>query len=781
MLTSVRSYGQAQYSFDPRFLPEGVDISSLSVRPPEGRYLVDIYVNGQFKEVREVSFSRQKTQDALMPCLNSGDLYRLGIRTENSDTDDCVDLQTSQYNTVAFNFSMMELKLTVPQQSLFAFTPTVSAQDIDDGIPAILLNYQGGTRLSRHRGRENRNDYLNLTPGVNIGSWRYRNRVSYTKAPEATRWRGTYGALERGFFDQKSRLIVGEHYVQSTLYDSYLLRGIQLFTDEGMYSSSELEYTPVVEGVADSDSQVIIRQSGVILLSESVPAGPFRFPVSGALYSGGELDVEVIGINGNVKQYTVYNASLPVMLKQGALKYGASVGQMQGASEKHLVSQGEVFYGIGFNSTLYGGYQAGADFLALTLGLGTDLGVAGALAADVTGSKRQGEPEGASYTVKYSKKINVIDSSITASLMHQDQSHSTLSDSGTDGFSSGVRRRFSLSLWKSLKGFGSVSVNVNDTRYQKRAYDNQTTTLRHQFGLWGGFVSTSYSVSREMGRARSNKFLGLNLLFPLGAQKKHSLNYAYSRTKAGRINHTLGLSGQGTENGSLTYAFQQTISRTRGLHAQKSSYASATYFSPYGVYTGSYMTSGGASSQYYSASGGVLLHGEGVDLVQRIGETTALVSVDSVAGVKVGAYPGVSTNFRGFAATPWLQAYRRNHVVLNEKETPENVTLMNIRKITTPSRGAISRLRFDAQQGKNMLITLTLRNGRTPPLGAIASVKNARKTNTGIVDSGGSLYMSGLNHTDKIVVKWGEKQCEFSLTVDDFSASELSLVSKTCR
>ncbi|HGB4253791.1 TPA: fimbria/pilus outer membrane usher protein [Salmonella enterica subsp. enterica serovar Virchow] len=783
MLISSLAYSKSQYSFDPRFLPEGVDISGLGSRRPEGNYLVDIYVNGQFIESRELSFSRQKTRDDLAPCLTAEVLYQLGVRPDNdlaSGEVTCLNLTSSPYNSVTFNFNTMELRLTFPQQSLLTSTSAVSAQDIDDGIPAILLNYQGGTRLSRQAGRETRNDYINFTPGINVGGWRYRNQVSYTKNTGSSQWRGTYGALERGFFEYKSRLIIGEHYTQSTLYDNYQLTGLQLLTDEGMYSSSELEYTPIVKGVAESDSQIIIKQSGITLLSESVPAGPFAFPVYGTPYSGGQLDVEVIGINGDVKRYTVYNSSLPVMLKQGAFKYSAAVGQIQNSSGWHLVSQGEAFYGTKFNSTLYSGYQAGAGFLVLTLGMGMDLGVAGAVTTDITASKSREKSLGTSYTIKYNKRINAIDSSVNASLTQRAPEFTTLSDFSKNGISAAFRRNVSLSLWKSLNTFGSLSINLSDTQYHNRINNNLSASLGHQFNMWGGYISTSYSISREIGRTRTNKLLGVNLSFPFGRHKSQSLNYTYSRSETGRTNQTLGISGRITEDDHLNYTLQQTLTHTRTSPSRKSSYASATYFSPYGVYTGAFTTSNGASNQNYTASGGLIIHEEGVDIVQRMGETSALVSVDSVAGVKVGHYPGVFTNFRGFAVTPYLQAYRRNTVVLNEKETPEYIYLKNIRKITTPSRGAISRIRFDAQTGKSALIALTLRNGKKPPLGAIASVKNSHKMNTGIVDDGGELYMTGLKSTDKIVVGWGEQQCEITLTNEDFTGPELSLIRKTC-
>lgn len=66
-----------------------------------------------------------------------------------------------------------------------------------------------------------------------------------------------------------------------------------------MYTPSEIDYTPEIHGVADSDSQIIVRQGNTIIINESVPAGPFSFPITNLMYTGGQLNVEITDIYGN--------------------------------------------------------------------------------------------------------------------------------------------------------------------------------------------------------------------------------------------------------------------------------------------------------------------------------------------------------------------------------------------------------------------------------------------------------------------------------------------------
>ncbi|MNE57147.1 Outer membrane usher protein PapC precursor [compost metagenome] len=57
---------------------------------------------------------------------------------------------------------------------------------------------------------------------------------------------------------------------------------------------------------------------------------------------------------------------------------------------------------------------------------------------------------------------------------------------------------------------------------------------------------------------------------------------------------------------------------------------------------------------------------------------------------------------------------------------------------------------------------LKLADGSEPPFGA--TVMNARRQETGIVNDGGSVYLSGINAGESMTVHWGgELQCEVQM------------------
>lgn len=57
------------------------------------------------------------------------------------------------------------------------------------------------------------------------------------------------------------------------------------------------------------------------------------------------------------------------------------------------------------------------------------------------------------------------------------------------------------------------------------------------------------------------------------------------------------------------------------------------------------------------------------------------------------------------------------------------------------------------------MAVIRLADGSEPPFGA--TVRNARQQETGIVNDGGSVYLSGINVGERMTVHWnGSAQCE---------------------
>lgn len=133
---------------------------------------------------------------------------------------------------------------------------------------------------------------------------------------------------------------------------------------------------------------VVVRQNGYQIYQTYVAPGAFEitdmYPTGGA----GDLDVTIKEADGSEQHFTLPYASLPVLQREGRLKYALTGGQYR--SYNHNVDKtpfGQItgIYGLSRGVTLYGGLQASSKYQSVAAGLGKNMGDLGAISADVTG------------------------------------------------------------------------------------------------------------------------------------------------------------------------------------------------------------------------------------------------------------------------------------------------------------------------------------------------------------------------------------------------------------
>ena len=205
----------------------------------------------------------------------------------------------------------------------------------DEGMPAMLLNYgfTGSNSKGRDRFTQSASSYyLNLRPGFNLGAAGAElHHTGYNSGgggrQSEDRWDTVYTYAQRNIISMKSLLTLGESSSPSDVFDSVSFRGAQLASDDDMLPESLRGYAPVVRGIARSNAQVVIRQNGYVIYQSYVAPGAFEisdmYPTGG---SGG-LDVTIKEADGSEQHMTVPFASLPVLQREGRLKYALTSGQ----------------------------------------------------------------------------------------------------------------------------------------------------------------------------------------------------------------------------------------------------------------------------------------------------------------------------------------------------------------------------------------------------------------------------------------------------------------------
>ncbi|HHA1905499.1 TPA: fimbria/pilus outer membrane usher protein [Enterobacter asburiae] len=796
---SAKSIENGEVYFNPDLLNVGrttqehIDLSVFEhgAQAP-GKYRVDIILNDEKVDAREVLFllNNKDGKNTLQPCLSVKELQGYGVKTSlfASVTDpnaECFDINSIPQADVKFLFNSQKLLLTIPQALM---TPKargyVDPVLWDDGINAMLLNYSiagDQTNYKNISGHDSNSQYANLRPGLNIGPWRFRNYSTWNRDTEGkSNFDSIYTYIQRNVVSLKGQMTIGDSSSPSDVFDSVPFRGAQLASDDEMYPESQRGYAPIVRGIASTNAQVVIRQNGYEIYRSYVTPGAFEitdmYPTGGS----GDLDVTIKESDGSEQHLIVPFASLPVLQREGHLKYSGTVGQYRSYSDsvdKTRFLQATGIYGLAQGITVYGGIQAAEHYRSMALGVGKNMGDVGALSVDTTvaDSEINGSDtsQGTSFRMRYSKDITQTGTNLaiagyrysTSGYYTLGETLNTWSNDNNNNNVNRARNREDITITQTLgENMGNMSLSAVHEDYWDAARSNESYSAGYNNSWKDINYSINYTYSRNGTIDGSNdgttiydknQILSLNINVPFSNfMPNHTINASYGMTgtKGTGTSHTVGLSGTMLEDNNLSWNVQNgyatnEVSSTGSLNAD--------YRATYGEVNGGYSYDHDSTRLNYGVSGGVVLHNDGLTLSQPLGETIALVKAPGAAGVKVSGQTGVRTDFRGYTVVPYETAYRKNSVQLDTESLGENVDLKQTNKTIIPTRGAVVRAEYVARIGVRALVTLKLPNGKYVPFGATVKIDNDDSGEGFIVGEQGEVYITGLPEEGVLVANDG--------------------------
>ncbi|MBV6817992.1 fimbrial biogenesis outer membrane usher protein [Rahnella sp. PD12R] len=776
-----------------------------------GVYHVDIYMNNDKVDTRDVTFTLQKGKDgkeSLQPCLSARALANMGVKTQLFPAlgeGECVDLAVIPQASAEFRFSAQQLLISMPQAAVSqAARGYVPPEQWDNGITALLLNYSitGASNSARNdTAQDNDSQYVNLRPGANIGPWRLRNYSTYSRSSTGQdQWDTVYTYAQRNIIALKSQMTLGDSSSPADVFDSVPFRGGQLASDDDMMPDSMKGYAPVVRGIARSNAQVIIRQNGYVIYQSYVSPGAFEitdmYPTGGS----GDLYVTIKEADGSEQQLVVPFASLPVLQREGRLKYSLTSGQYRsydGSVDKTTFSQGTAIYGLSQGFTAYGGGQFASQYQSLAAGVGKNLGDFGALSVDVTQAwstmQDQAKENGQSWRARYSKDILQTGTHFSIAGYRYSTAgyyglQEVLDTYRSDSSSSQNERRrnraeltMSQNLWENA---GSISVSLVNEDYWNSDRNMKSVGLGYN-NSWNGISyglnytynensTASVSASDQYGNSRNShgriydrdQVFAFNVSIPLSRWLPNTYaTHNFSTSKNGNTTNTAGLNGTLLADNNLSWSAQE------GYGSQgtgNSGNLSADYRGTYGEVNGGYAYDQNSQRVNYGVQGGIVAHEGGVTWGQPLGETIALVKAPGANGVGVSNQTGVKTDWRGYALVPYASPYRKNQVGLNTQTLPDDVDLALTTQNVVPTRGAVVQANFTASVGQRVLMTILRQDGAPLPFGATVTDDVQKNIQAFIVGDGGQVYLSGMADSGTLTAKWGNEnnqQCRINYSL----------------
>ncbi|EOW6743788.1 fimbria/pilus outer membrane usher protein [Cronobacter dublinensis] len=748
---------------------------------PPGTYRVHIDVNGNAVLFSSVRFELNKEKQ-LVPCLSFKTYQKLGVdmskvnskAVDNETGNTCVPMEEQVPGIKTdFDFSKLTLGISIPQTVLRDESiEGIPQEEWDDGIPALISMYQlsGQQYLSRSSGVAD-SIYANLNNGINIGRWRLRNNSTVSNDEG---WKNISNYVETAIRSLKSELTVGEASTPGDVFDSVLVRGVQLSSDDDMIPDQLTGFAPIIRGIAKSNARVTVRENGNIIYQRAVPPGPFVIGDLSSVSNGGKLEVVVTEADGSESRSTVAYSSVPQLLRTWQRKYNLTAGHYvsgsNSAEDKPDILQGSVSLGLPFNTTLYGGSQYHERYKAFSLGLGFDLKRLGGIAVDITRSKarRNNSPEYTGDMARLTYRNSIVETDTQIQLdnryyLHDYLSFSDWADSETLFDDTRKRREYSLTVNQSVTDEHSFFATLSRT-------ENADNSISRMWQLgWNGSYkmvsfSLAYSMTRNEGDPLWDKQLALTLSVPFSEAfpaAQPMVNYTATSGLKGDLSNQVGITGKVGDHQDLSWNSQLSYTSQHGQSDTQSGSLGLDYQGSYGEMNVTYNAD---QNQYVSwnASGSLVAHRHGITAGRYSNGSMALVAIPGAPNVMLEGGQNVTTDSRGFALVPDLRSYHRNPLSIDSRAS-KDVDFVSTSTQVVPTKDAVVMASFTPISGRKVVLTVK-HNGDYLPFGARARIEGSDETY--YVGDQGQVYLNAAPDKGTVRFTWGDKQqCSSPLVI----------------
>lgn len=774
---------------------KNVDLSAYSqegyVAP--GEYILDIVLNGQvIKDHQLVHFYLSNGQSNSYACLTQPLIDSMVLKSEVSNNlsfypgTQCIYFNIPD-SSVAYLPDSQTLSITVPQANLLYQDDEWSPPaQWDNGINSFIFDYNLlASRYMSDQGDESSNYSLYGTSGLNLGAWRLRSDYQYNtirgsdENESLLTFPQTY--LFRPIPSLQARLVMGQTYLNSDIFDTFRFTGVSLTSDERMLPPSLRGYAPQITGIAQTHAQVTVSQNGRILWQSQVPAGPFVVPGLSETIRG-NLDVTVREDNGQVHTWQVNTASVPFLTRKGNVRFKSAIGKpLVYAGSSHTVeplfSTGEMTWGAFNNTSLYGGFiVSDGSYHALAWGLGENMGMLGAASFDITQSvaqvRNRSQKTGYSYRFNYAKTFDKTGSTIAfAGYRFSEKSFMSMNQyiDYSNGYGSPLaeKHNYVFTFNQSIRSLGlNAMFSMSQRNYwNSHASENYSASLSKIFNL-GPFQGATGSLSLGRNRTLLNELdnqIFLSLTLPWDT--KRQVSYSVQHDSNGRLSQIATLYNRPSAGTSWSLGIGQQRGGDEGKKDSTLLSGNIQSITPYGEGNANLSM---LSKQYKNVSLNwygsftATSYGAGFHKNMAGNEPRIVIDTGNVAGVPVDNEKGITNHF-GIAVVPAAASYERTDIAVDITALPTDVSVSGnvISKVLT--EGAVGYKKITARKGGQLIGTIRLADGSFPPLGI--QVKGHNGKVLGIIGDQGFTYLSGVSEADRSDARviWSHRQCALSL------------------
>ncbi|MCC7633833.1 fimbria/pilus outer membrane usher protein [Stenotrophomonas rhizophila] len=713
-------------------------------------------------------------------CASRELLGRANVVVPNDAGEGCIDLPALYPQAlVHLRPGREEVELVLPPEAIGSRTED-PLLGMTTGGGAALFNYDLLYMRSNSAATNNSTLQAGTELGFNYRDWSFRSRQTFSRSNGNSDFNHLDAYAQRSLPQSKRVLQVGKFNANGSMFDAPPLLGAQLFPETALLD--EAGSRAVVEGIAETEARVEVRQGGALIHSTLVPPGPFTLTGLQLNNANIDLEVSVIEAGGVRRGFVVPASSFAVGFVPRERSFSLALGKPW--------YDGDSAIGVRKAPWLLVGR---AD---LPLGSRANLGVGGLLSPDY-------QALGAQYTVAVNRWLSGgigqtlsfdhagagvgAQTSLNASLQFSDafsadasyslqtdayrgfQQASALPEALPDDWSdphdleprNGQRQAsFNLQYRHPLLG----AFGTGYSRYSSAGLaDTHRSTLRWSKSNRNGSLSLSLD---KLSGARNDLLAYATLTVPLG--RSGSLNTGYARNDR---RQALSASYQDRINEQVSYRLrmetssEETTPSVAAHVALLPRYLRADLgFSRYGngntLYTG-------------HVSGGMVAHDEGITLSPyAVRDTFALLSVPGTPGVRIQTPHGpVWTDGDGQAVAPFMPAYAPVRLEMSTRSLPRNVDVRNGLKVLGLGRGAVAKVNFDVVRSRRVLLRLLDDAGAPLPSGS--SVFDPAGQWLSSVSTDGMVFLDGQQLSGSLRVTLGDATaCQTTISLPEWAPAD---------
>ena len=721
--------------------PQVSDYFRSAARFREGIQMVGLRVNGNPLGLVDARFD---SQGGL--CFTPGLLEKAGlvkpreiIREGATPDQACHDfLGAFPATMVRLRPGTDEVALVVPTQALRE--PEWESGRSSRGGAAALFNYDVLGYDSHSRSGPTRFVSAYTEAGFNLDDWIVRSRQFYVSDNGHTRTEHLHAYAQRDIAALQSTFQVGQLSSNNPLFGGIQLSGLQ-FSPDGQSRAPAGGNNAVVEGLAQSQSRVEVRQSGVLIHSTLVPEGPFRLTGVPLLNGTSDLDVSVIDVRGARRSFVVPAASF-AGAAPSAPGYYFSIGQLRKTAGEEgpspVVAMGSGTWGLGRDASAGFGLLSTDDYWAAGGTLSSVFFQRVSVSARHNLSRdSHNAVSGSRSSVSVSSPL-VADLDVNLSATTQTRGYREVTEAGRslrgDELNSHFKNQYTAGMSWADPTLGIFSLNYT----RSAQFGGQTS--EHVFASWNksfGRVDVAFIADSQVGGTRARRdapldgsrrdsaldhdlSLRLQVSVPLGGDRRVS-----SFTSRRGDHFTAGTALSERVNEYVNYE----VGIERDMRAREQSVRGRVDLLPHYTQVGLGVSRDSLGTSYTGQlRGGAVAHEGGVTLSPySVQDTFGIVSVGDIGSAKIQTPQGpVWTDFKGQAVIAGLPAYTNSRVEVQTQSLPKRVDLKNGTQVLTAGRGSFNTVDFDVVKVRRMLVTASDQHGRPLPQGASVLGKGNR-------------------------------------------------------